>query len=63
MAELIKKHMPNETLSVVEIARESKKEFPKNMRFTKAEKGVWAVRSPNSMTIFRMIEGEAIELD
>jgi hypothetical protein len=63
MAASIRRHMPDESIGVCEIATESRKGWPPNMRHVKPSPGVWAVKHACSITIYQMIEGKPNELD
>lgn len=62
MSNLVKKHLPTETVSVVEIAQ-ARKAWPENMKWVKPTQGVWGCRFPNGPTVFQFIDGKKIEID
>lgn len=63
MAGLLKKHLPDEHIAPCDIARTSMKFWPACMHWIKPERGVWGVRFPNGVHIFRFIEGQRTEVD
>lgn len=62
MSSLIKRHLPCEEISVVEISQ-ADKQWPPNMRWIKPESGVWGCKRANGPIVFRFENGQATEID
>lgn len=62
MASLIKKHLPLEDLTVVDISQ-AEKQWSSNMKWITPEPGVWASRFVNGPIVYRLCEGERTEID
>lgn len=62
MSNLIKRHLPTEIVSVVEITQ-ARREWPSNMKWVSPSPGVWGSRFPNGATVFQFVEGKKIEID
>lgn len=62
MSSLIKRHVPLEEVTVVEISQ-AKNQWPANMKWVKPEPGVWASRFANGPIVYRFNEGARTEID
>ncbi len=62
MANLLKKHLPTEEVSQIEVSQ-ARRAWPSNMKWVKPSPGVWGSRFPNGPTVFQFTEGAKIEID
>lgn len=62
MLNLIRRHLPKEELTIVEVVQ-SAKGWPSNMKWVAPEPGVWGSKYRNGASVFRFEAGVKTELD